>query len=1012
MKLKPCIAALLMLCVYGRLQAQNNFTITGTVLDAETHAAIGGAEIIDSTRNHTLLTNANGGFVLAGLSNGQYINVTCTGYLSKHVIINGQSNLVVLLTPSVNQLDETIVIAYGKTTRRMNTGAISRVTAAVLDKQPVSNPLAALAGRVPGLLISQQSGIAGSSFNATIRGQSALDLSLSRNDPLFVIDGVPFESGNQPSSQLTSAANNPVAISSGGISPLNSINPSDIESIEVLKDADATSIYGSRGANGVILITTKKGKVGHTEFSASYYTGYSRIAHRMPMLNTNQYVAMRREAFANDGLVPGSDPFDAGYAPDIMLWDTTRCTDFVHLLEGGTSRTNNADISVSGGTQQTNFLIGLHYHKETTVFSNDFADALASTHINIRHQSTDGRFHLQFSSIFGYDHNSLPVTDFTRYINLPPNLRLYNTDGTLAWQDSAVVYAYLGNGDITNPLALLQQHYLSINENLGSNLQADYLLWKGFKLSLSMGYNRLGVREKSQIPSVSIDPNTGALPSAAFANNYTGSWIAEPQLNYTLRKKRHELSILLGNTLQEKTTQQNAEYGTNYSSDLLLGSIAAAGDISANNNYTNYRYTAFFGRLHYSFADRYVINLSGRRDGSSRFGPGRQWANFGAAGAAWIFSAEKGLKKSMPWLSFGKLRASYGTTGNDQIGDYKYLNLWRNTSRPYDGVSGLYPANLYNPNYSWEINKKLEAAIELGFLKDQVMLSVDYYNNRCSNQLVGYSLPGQTGFFSVIKNFPGLVQNSGWEIVLTAKPAWKTVHWESNLTLTVPKNKLIAFPGLAQSSYAYQYAIGEPLSVIMGYKYLGVDPTTGLYSFEDVNKDGWISSDDYQVLGHTGPVYYAGWENNLTYKQWTFSIFFDGRKQTGVNYLNELSAYPPGWIYNQPALVSTRWQQPGDHAPVQRYTTGYTDAYTAIGNLAYSNGKYGDASFIRCRNIALTHNIPKRWLQYCHISNSSLYVEGQNLFTITKYKGSDPETQNLFVLPPLRTLVMGIRLTL
>jgi hypothetical protein len=277
--------------------------------------------------------------------------------------------------------------------------------------------------------------------------------------------------------------------------------------------------------------------------------------------------------------------------------------------------------------------------------------------------------------------------------------------------------------------------------------------------------------------------------------------------------------------------------------------------------------------------------------------------------------------------------------------------------------------------------------------------------------LVGYSLPGQTGFFSVIKNFPGLVQNSGWEIVLTAKPEWKALHWESNLTLTVPKNKLIAFPGLAQSSYAYQYAIGEPLNVIMGYKYLGVDPTTGLYNFEDVNKDGWISSDDYQVLGHTGPVYYAGWGNNITYKQWTFSIFFDGRKQTGVNYLNELSAYPPGWIYNQPALVTTRWQQPGDRAPVQRYTTGYTDAYTAIGSLAYSNGKYGDASFIRCRNMDLSYNIPKRWLQYCQINNSSLYVEGQNLFTITKYKGSDPETQNLFVLPPLRTLVIGIRLT-
>jgi TonB-linked SusC/RagA family outer membrane protein len=1014
MKKTILLSVMAVLCLFFKVNAQqinppNTFLIYGKVLD-EKGLPMPGATVRVQESKILTVTGPNGDFDISGRI-GQRLLVSFIGYKAVIYTLDkiGAEPIMIKLLPAASSLDEIQVIAYGQTTRRFNTGSVASVTAADIESQPVTNVLSAMEGRVPGLVISQSSGVPGSSYNVQIRGQSALDLTLSKNDPLFIIDGVPFESGNAATNQINSAANNPASISSGGLSPLNTINPADIESIEVLKDADATAIYGSRAANGVILISTKKGRAGATKINIAANTGISKIGRSVNMLNTQQFVQMRKEAYANDGLVPSSDPSDRGYAPDITVWDTSRYADFKKLLIGNTAHTTDVQGSVSGGNANTQFLIGSGYHRESTVYAGDFADAIASMHFNINHTSTDKRFNLMFSGMYANDNNRMPRTDLTRYLDLPPNLKLYDPSGKLAWDDQGIVYSSLGS-DIINPLSLLNEHYQSVNENLLGNMQLSYKILHNLVFRTSLGYNTFRSDETTTRPSIAIDPNSGELASAGFASSHNQNWIIEPQLEYSRVSASDKLNILIGNTYQNKAGNTSSMYGTNYNSDLLLNSIAAAPVITAYNDQVQYRYTAFFGRINYNLHDKYILNISARRDGSSRFAPKNRFANFGAIGAAWLFTGESFVKNTLPFLSFGKLRGSYGRTGNDQIGDYKFLNLWSNTINTYDGLSGLYPKSLYNPDYKWEINKKAEAALELGFFHDDLLLTTAYYNNRSSNQLINYALPGQTGFFNVVQNFPGLVSNTGWEFTLTTKNFHrKDFNWSTSFNLTIPKNKLLAFPNLSTSSYASRYVIGQSLNLIYALKYTGVDPQTGLYTYEDKNKDGQLSTDDYQVLGNLDPKYYGGLQNNISYKQFDLSFFFEFRKQLGLNYLNQLAFNPPGWIYNQPDLVLSRWQKPGDNAPVQQFTSGYTNAYAAVGQMAYSNEIYSDASFIRLKNVSLAYRLPVSWLSKWHIQNCRLYLEAQNVFTITHFKGSDPETQNFYVLPPLRTIVGGIQ---
>jgi hypothetical protein len=412
--------------------------------------------------------------------------------------------------------------------------------------------------------------------------------------------------------------------------------------------------------------------------------------------------------------------------------------------------------------------------------------------------------------------------------------------------------------------------------------------------------------------------------------------------------------------------------------------------------------------------NKYLVNLTGRRDGSSRFGPGKKFANFGAVGLGWIFSKENYFKH-LSFLSYGKLRGSFGITGNDQIGDYKYLSTWAPTIYPYQ-AGGLYPTNLLNPDYSWETNKKLEINIELGFIKDRILITGGYYNNKSSNQLVGYSLPLTTGFSSVQANLPAVVQNQGWEFEInTRNIEVKNFSWSTSFNISFPRNKLLSYPHLAASTYANTYVEGKSLFIQKLFQYEGVDPQTGIYQFQDVKNKTLTATPDYPAdllpLKSVSQDFYGGLQNAIIYKNWQFDLFFQFVKQTGYNYWYG-SYNSPGMMGNQPIVVLDRWQKPGDNTTIQQFTQSYgSSAYSAY-NIGGSDYSVSDASFIRLKNISISYTLPDKVKRGLHLNNASLFIKGQNLFTITDYWGLDPENQNTGHLPALRVLIAGFKITI
>lgn len=988
--------------------------ISGRVIN-ENGEALPGVTITSKNSDKATSTNEKGEFSLKGINDDDVLIITSVGYYKEEIQVNKQNIFFIRLRISVGSLDETIVIAYGTTTRRLNTGSVSKVTSEEISKQPVSNPLATIQGRVPGLIITQTSGIPGSAFKVQIRGQNSIGTSASAlpaTDPLYIIDGVPFAPGNNIISRVSSAANNPYQQSQGGLSPFSIINPADIESIEVLKDADATAIYGSRGANGVILITTKKGKAGKTKISASIYRGSSKVTRTMNILDTKQYLQMRREAFANDGITPDAVPGSPGYAPDLMIWDTTRYTNFKKELIGGTSNTLNLNISASGGSNGTQFLVGAGYYHETTVFPGDLGNNRVSVNSNLSHTSENKKFNLLFSTIYSSSKNNLSSRDLTSLINLPPNAPLlydYST-GKLNWSENAVSISDLG---FENPFAYLQQKYTAKIDNVSSSLQTGYHLFENFIMKSSFGYNKTIIDEISIVPISSQDPIYNPLGRSYSSYGTKSSWIIEPQAEYTKKISKGKLSALVGATWQENLTASTSISADGFTSDALLRNQAAASALSVSTSNSKYRYTAVYARLNYNWQDKYILNLTGRRDGSSRFGPERQFGNFGATGVAWLFSNEDFFKRIFPFVSYGKLRGSYGITGNDNIGDYQYLDSWTSTTTGYQGVPGLRPSRLSNPEYNWEINRKYESALELGFFKNRILATISYYRNVSGNQLVSYPLPIQSGFNSIIQNLSATIQNKGLEFTFNSKNiTGKNFKWESILNVSFNRNKLLAFPNLAATSYSSVYVIGKSLNVTQGFQFKGVDPTTGVYEFIDKNGDGTLNSKDYIVGRSTEPKYYGGLQNSFSYKAVQLDMFFEFKKQLGRNYLSTQGYFIPGFYYNQPKIVLNRWQKNGDVSNIQEFTTSYNGGYFAAQNLNLSEAIYSDASYIRLKNISLSFNFRDKWMKKLGMETGRIYLQAQNIFTITRYTGTDPETQNFYILPPLKTIVAGIQLTL
>jgi TonB-linked SusC/RagA family outer membrane protein len=961
----------------------------GRVVD-ENDKPLSGATITVKETFRSTVTGSKGIFSIQA-EEGQTLIISRTGYDLLELVVNSDKKPTIRLELSLVSLLNTVIVnkGYYTTTQKLNTGNVSTISAAEIEEQPVANPLAALEGRAPGVIVTQSNGLPGAGFSIQIRGQNSI---LNGNDPLFLIDGVPFT--NSSLSLGAISANGPQ-------SPFNSINPGDIENVQILKDADATAIYGSRGANGVVLITTKKGKIGRTKLDINVYTGSGRLTRTIDLLNGQQYLQMRREAFTNDNITP-----DIYSAPDLLAWDTSRYTDWKKLLIGGSALTTDAQAALSGGNSQTQFLMSSAIHRETTVFPGQLADTRASFHFNTTHTSQDNKFKAVLTASYSNDKNNLIGQDLTTSIRLSPDApALYDSTGALNWSEGGAPYS--------NPLAYLLQKSKAKTAYLMSNLLFRYELLPGLNLKANLGFNSMQLQQIFIYPGASLNPAFDFTGFAEYGNNSLNSWIIEPQADYQNAWGKGKLEILAGTSFQQEARNGSIAYASNFSSDALLYSPSAAGQTSVTSNNTLYHYQAVFGRANYNWADKYLLNLTGRRDGSSRFGPDRQFANFGAAGAAWIFSKEAFIRRLLPALTYGKLRGSTGITGNDQIGDYQYLNTYSSFQYQYQNQTGLVPTQLYNPAYGWETNRKSELGLELGTLADRIIATVSYYANRSSNQLINSPLPIQTGFNGIIQNLPARVENKGWEFQLNAAVIKaKSFTWDASLNLTIARNKLLAFPDLSSSGYASTYEIGKPLNIIKLVHCIGVDPQTGVFQFTD--RTGHVTAtpsfpDDYTVIKNLTPAFYGGFNNRFQYKGISLSLFFQFVKQQGFNYSynNPL----PGSITNQPTDVLDRWRKPGDIANNQLFTNSNPGSTEYNYYSSSSDGAVSDASFIRLKNAALSYSLPFKWSSRMKAELVRFYLQGQNLITFTNYKGADPEITNISVLPPLKVLTAGIQFT-
>ncbi|MBS1603664.1 MAG: SusC/RagA family TonB-linked outer membrane protein [Bacteroidetes bacterium] len=1009
------------------VDAPSGDSIRGRVVDSLGAPLVGASVRIKGTTKGTQ-SDVHGDFRVKHVSAGTVLVVSYTGYIAREFTVgSGVGNYhYVTLQRSQNELDATVIQAYGTTSRRFNVGSISTVDAATIEKQPVTNVMLALQGEVPGLAVTSTSGVPGNTVLLQVRGQNTVMSNAPYgqrpyDQPLIIIDGVPFAPQNKNLSQLgnlgsESSTTGGISVF-GGVSPFASINPADIESITILKDADATSIYGTQGSNGVILITTKKGKAGKTTFNLTATTGFNSAARELHVMNTQQYLKYRRDALTQDSVAPSNILYTGGYAPDLTIFDQNKYTNWPGLIYGKT--TNNTDIhaSVSGGTYNNTFIFSGGYTRSDFNYPGNFSDQRLTLHSLFHHTSNDNRLTLDFGTDVGYDQNHSAGYAGNKDVLLAPNLPdLKNPDGSLLWVYKGVdlsSYQFYAN--------LLQPANLD-NYNINNSLHLSYKIISGLTFGLTAGYNRNTSDETTKLPAVSQTPLYGAYRSAEFAKNNYQTLNIEPQIDYNVTIGKGTLSALAGGTYKKNTNYQQTLQGTGYSNDQLLGSIDGAATVYPYDASSLYKYVAAFARLKYIYNQEFIVSMGGRRDGSSNFGPGRQFGNFGSMGAGWIFTQERPVTKALPFLSYGKLSGSYGTSGSDGIAPYKYQAFWQPVTYvpAVQGVQPSQPLNLYNPDYGWATKKSLNIALDLGLFHDRLLLNTTFYRDREGGQLGGYPLPAQTGFGTVLQNLPAEVQNQGWEFSFTSNNIQgPKFSWKTNFNISFNRNKLLSFPNLAGSSYADIYKIGAPTSIIFGYRYKGIDPTTGLFQYLNA-KDQLTSAPAFGLIANGGdqvPIanrevkYMGGFGNTFTYKRVSLYIFFQFSSQTAPNWMYTLygNGLTPGSpLINMPvAVLGNYWTGPGDtHATLQHLVTSYSSrAYRSASAFSQSSGAYSDDTYVRLKTLSLSYSLPDNLVKSAHIHDLRIYCNAQNLLTFTDYKVADPETFNDFTQFPVQRIV-------
>ena len=989
---------------------QSGKKVTGTILDASGETIIGANVVEKGTTNGTI-TDFDGKFTL-NVPDNAILLISYIGYSDQEVAVAGKTSFNITLKEDSELLDEVVVVGYGTMKKSDLTGSVAKLSASSMKDLKVSHPTQALAGQIAGVQVQQQSGMPGAGATIRVRGSGSISASSS---PLYVVDGFPLADQN-----------------------LNSVNPSDIESIEILKDASASAIYGSRAANGVVLVTTKSGKAGKVNISLDAYYGIQQVDRTMNVLNAQEFVTLSKEAFNNNytDRVPGasaSDPLSARpsgkrYRYPAFMDDPAAVAALGEGVDWQDEIFNSAPIqnyqlTITGGDEKTKYMFsGGYFNQEGIIVGSDYERFSARAKVDSK------------------------LTSFLKMgINLAPTYMNSNTSPQGHWAGDGVVlaalaispvtpvknengvwlsgveYALAGDGlvAVPNPLACASE-IKNNNSNLRllGNMYAEVSILDNLILRSTLGADIKEYRDNYFRPS-SVPKNGGAAPlpssdrKARETSQEVINWLNENTLTYKGSFGKHELDALLGFTVQKNIYKMNKAEGSDFPNDIIQ-TINNAKVKTSTSDMNEWSLMSYIGRANYRYDNRYYATASLRIDGSSRFGKNSRYGYFPSGALAWRASQEEFLK-DVDWLSDLKVKASVGLTGNNSIPNYGSIGTVALENYVFGAgtgtvVSGAAQSSFSNADLTWEKTLQYDLGVELSVLNNRIGFSFDWYKRLTTDLLLMVDIPTITGFSKAWQNI-GAMENMGFEFgINTTNITTQDLTWTTNLNFSTNSNVVTALgptgdPIRSNGGVGDTHItmIGEPIGNFYGYKQIGVymnqedldnNPKTssshvGDVKYEDVNGDGVITPDDRTIIGNNMPTFTWGMTNTLRYKNLDLSIVLQGVHGNEILHLGNRFYGNLECTQNQTTEALNRWQS--EENPGNGWVPRANTATTGMNN-AVSSRWVEDGSFVRINNITLGYSLPKQWLERCSMQYARIYFSTQNPFTFTNYSGYNPET--------------------
>lgn len=1011
------LSIIIFLSLYtGNILAQSN-RITGTVLDKDGFPLVSTSVEEVGAQNYTT-TDFDGNF---SLSSKQELPITLkftmVGFKTQNIqLYEINEDPLTIILKSDNLLDEVVIIGYGSQKKGDLTGAVGSVSQELIEQQPVSSLDRAIQGAVAGVQVTQTSGQPGGGVSIRVRGGGSIQ---GGNEPLYVVDGFPIYNSSS-SAGITSG---------GDVNALSSINPSDIESIDILKDASATAIYGSRGANGVIIITTKRGKSNKSQITLESSYGLQSLRKKLDLLDAKEFASLRNDALfdSNPSLGPNQylsqaeiDQLGSGVDWQDAAFRVAPIQQYQLSILGGTS---DVKYSVSGGYfKQDGILIDTDFKRWSTRVNLDIkATEKLKVGLSFTGNSTN-------SNIAANPSQGLASSIVTALLSMPPTASIYEADGSYTLRNP---YENI----ISNPIATLRQR---VNESNGIRLLgttfAEYSILDNLVFKTSFGLDLNNTKENSFIPSTLYE---GSLVNgqANIGVRNSHSLLNENTLTYTENFNNHSLNVLAGYTTQVFKSDIVRAGSSQFVSNAFEYNSLQSGstpNISFSNR-AEWSLVSYLARVNYNYDDRYFLTSSIRTDGSSRFGKNNKWGYFPSVGAAWKISNESFFSPLSNKITDLKLRASFGSTGNQEIGVYQSLSTLTNANYLFGNnlVTGFTPQGIANDNLGWETTNQFDIGLDLGFFDNKLLFSVDGYYKKTKDLLLNVELPWTSGYATSLQNF-GSVENKGIELSVNSVNFDGDFSWDTNFNISFNRNKLLSLGDLAEDSFIsgdYIVKVGQPLgtfygTVTDGILQTGEEATKGVFTgnanpkagdrlYKDINGDGqFTTAADRTIIGNAQPDYIFGITNNFKWKDFDLSIFFQG--SVGNEILNQnlrvlelfngqqnaMGVARDRWTASNPSNVIPRAKI--DPAPI------------------FSDRLIEDGTYVRLKNLTFGYTLPNDISKRLKLDSVRFFVTGYNLITWTNYSGFDPEVTSVDntvsqgtdagVYPSSRTITTGFKI--